>query len=280
VYSFSQLAREDSGAEARAADDELETAPLATGGAPPSRFAGTRFGNALHEALERVVFGAWRDDRGELPPTGQLDALATALRHAGFASEADQLDGVPVLTALVSDTLNARMPEGARLADLPPAQRMAEMEFHLALAPVPVDALLALLHAHGLVAARRNFGERRRLEGLLTGRIDLVYEHGGRFHVLDYKSNLLPAYDAAALARAVQASEYDLQYVLYTLALHRWLRFRLGAAYDPRTHLGGVRYLFSRGLDRDDPAQPGIHAPTLDPALVEALDRVCAGATP
>jgi exodeoxyribonuclease V beta subunit len=273
VYSFSQLAREASGIEARAADDEPEPAPLAR-----SRFSGTRFGNALHDALEHIDFAAWHDHRGDLPPGGQVAPLADALRAAGFASDADQLEGVPVLTSLVSETLNAAMPEGARLATVPPALRLAEMEFHLALAPLRVDALLALLRAHGLVEERLMFGQRQRIEGLLTGRIDLVYEHEGRFYVLDYKSNQLPAYDAATLDRAVRESEYDLQYVLYTLALHRWLRFRLGAAYDIGTHLGGVRYLFSRGLDRDDPARPGVHAVTLDPALVLALDALCRGA--
>jgi exodeoxyribonuclease V beta subunit len=172
------------------------------------------------------------------------------------------------------------MPEGARLATVPPQARLAEMEFHLALAPLRVDALLALLQAHDLVAERRTFGLRQRIEGLLTGRIDLVYEHGGRYYVLDYKSNQLPAYDEAALARAVRESEYDLQYVLYTLALHRWLRFRLGADYDIQRHLGGVRYLFSRGLSRDDASRPGVHALTLDPALVEALDALCRGESP
>jgi exodeoxyribonuclease V beta subunit len=275
VYSFSQLAREASGIETRAADDEPEPAPLAR-----TRFSGSRYGNALHDALELVDFAAWRDHRGTLPPAGQVAPLADALRAAGFASDADQLEGVPVLTALVSETLNAAMPEGARLATVPPAARLAEMEFHLALAPLRVDALLALLQAHGLVAERRTFGLRQRIEGLLTGRIDLVYEHAGRYYVLDYKSNQLPAYDEAALARAVRESEYDLQYVLYTLALHRWLRFRLGADYDIHRHLGGVRYLFSRGLSRDDASRPGVHALTLDPALVESLDALCRGESP
>jgi len=88
---------------------------------------------------------------------------------------------------------------------------------------------------------------------------------------------LLHGEDApATLAQAVADSEYDLQYVIYTLALHRWLRFRLGAAYDPATHLGGVRYLFCRGLDAFDPASPGIHAVSLPVSLIESLDRLFA----
>jgi exodeoxyribonuclease V beta subunit len=131
--------------------------------------------------------------------------------------------------------------------------------------------LLAELHAHGFVAARTGFGLRARLEGLLTGFIDLVYEHDGRIYLLDYKSNQLPGYGAAALAEAIAHSEYDLQYLLYTLALHRWLGFRR-PDYDYDAHFGGVRYLFCRGLGLGDGA--GIHATRPPRALVEALDRL------
>jgi exodeoxyribonuclease V beta subunit len=272
VYSFSQLAREDSGAEDRGAEDEVEPPPLQR-----SRFSGTRFGNALHGALEAIRFADWRDWRdvhGPLPPPHQLEPVREALRREGFGSEADLEEGLPILSALIAETLNAPMPEGTRLATLAPEAMCVEMEFHFELAPVQVSALLQLLHRHGVLPERRSFGLRTRLEGLLTGRIDLVYEAQGRFYVLDYKSNQLPDYQPDTLARAVRESEYDLQYVLYTLALHRWLRFRLGAAYDLATHLGGVRYVFCRGLDRDDASAPGIHALRLPDALVLELDAL------
>jgi exodeoxyribonuclease V beta subunit len=221
-----------------------------------------------------VRFADWLGARSVLPPTGQLEPVQAALRDQGFASQSDLDEGVPILTFLIGETLNAAMPEGTRLAALAPEAMCVEMEFHFELAPVTVNAMLALLHAHGLVGERRGFGLRERLQGLMTGRIDLVYEAGGRFYVLDYKSNQLPDYEPATLARAVRDSEYDLQYLLYTLALHRWLRFRLGASYDIAQHLGGVRYVFCRGLDRDDPGAPGIYALRLPDALVLALDEL------
>ena len=196
------------------------------------------------------------------------------MRNWGYASEVDQEEGLPLLTALVSETLNAPMPEGTRLASLPGARRCIEMEFHLALAPFAVEAWLALLHAHGLLPGRQGFGLRQRLEGLLTGRIDLVYEAGGRYYVLDYKSNQLPGYGRDAVALAIRDGEYDLQYLLYTLALHRWLRFRLGTDYDIDHHLGGVRYVFCRGLDRDDASQPGVHALRLPSDAILAIDAL------
>jgi exodeoxyribonuclease V beta subunit len=274
VYSFSQLAREDSGPDSIGAEDESEPAP----NLPYSRFSGTRFGNSLHLALENVRMPRWLDCSGPLPPTGEFEAIAQALRAHGYGSEADLEEGVPLLTGLIAETLNVPLPDGARLAALPDSARRDEMEFHLALAPTAMPALLALLHRFGIVGERQAFGLRARLEGLLTGRIDLVYEHDGRFYVVDYKSNQLRDYGAEALAAAVRDSEYDLQYLLYTLALHRWLRFRLGADYDIDRHLGGVRYLFCRGLDRQRDDAPGVHALRLPNALVEALDELLQGA--
>jgi exodeoxyribonuclease V beta subunit len=67
-------------------------------------------------------------------------------------------------------------------------------------------------------------------------------------------------------------SEYDLQALIYTLALHRWLRFRLGDGYDYDRDFGGIRYLFCRGLDASRSDSPGIHAQRFAPQLVHALD--------
>ena len=270
VYSFSQLAREDSGVDSRGADDEIEAWPeLAY-----SRFSGTRFGNSLHAVLEKTAIGKWLEWTSQLPPTGEFDVVADALREQGYTGANDLVEGVPLLTGLVSATLNVRLPEGARLAALPDAARCNEMEFHFALAPTRIQEILDLLHRFGIVAGRQAFGLRQRLEGLLTGRIDLVYEFAGRYYLLDYKSNQLRDYDQQSLGQAVRDSEYDLQYVLYSLALHRWLRFRLGAGYDINHHLGGIRYLFCRGLDQERDDSPGIHALTLPPALIEALDAL------
>lgn len=291
VYSFTQLAKADSGAdtagtttaEERGADDE----PLliAAGAdveddavqAFDPRFSGSRFGNVLHEALEHCDFAAWRDwQAGAVMPALSLDPLREALKSGGYG-EADMEDGVAALLPLVGNTLTVALPEGIRLADLPDAQRRAEIEFHFALQPTSIDALLRVLHAHGVVPERRGFGLRRQLEGLMTGKIDLTYTTGGRWYVLDYKSNRLPGYDAPQLARAMAHSEYDLQALIYTLALHRWLRFRLGDAYEYARDFGGIRYLFCRGLDASRVDSPGVHAQVYPEALVDALDQLFAG---
>ena len=110
---------------------------------------------------------------------------------------------------------------------------------------------------------------------MLKGFIDLVFCWQGRWYLLDYKSNHLgdtpQAYGKEALEQAMLAHRYDLQYQLYTLALHRLLRQRL-PDYDPARHLGGVFYLFLRGMP-----EAGIFHTRPSVARVEALDRYFAG---
>jgi exodeoxyribonuclease V beta subunit len=111
---------------------------------------------------------------------------------------------------------------------------------------------------------------------MLKGFIDLIVEHGGRWYVVDYKSNWLGsdarAYTADAMDASVRHSRYDLQYAIYTLALHRQLRARL-PGYDYERHIGGVLYLYLRGVDGDG---HGVHRERLPFALIEAMDRLFA----
>ncbi|HZV24100.1 MAG TPA: exodeoxyribonuclease V subunit beta [Luteimonas sp.] len=279
IHSFSQLHRQrpqatHAPADEAPADDER---PLASLDAGAMRFGGTRFGNALHQALEHVDFERWRDAAGERVPDGEVAVLRKALRDQDYA-EADLEDGARELASLVARTLNAplgvRGARDARLCDVPAAARIAELEFHFTLADADTGALLALLQSHGIVRERSGFGASR-LNGLMTGKIDLTCRVDGRLYVLDYKSNRLPDYAADTLRSAMRSSEYDLQALLYVVALHRWLRMRRGDGYDFARDLGGVRYLFCRGLD---PARPGegIVAMEFDRGLIEAVDALFA----
>lgn len=292
VYSFTQLAHADAGLDTAAAateagnaaaDEPAQADPASDAPDTPfdARFSGSRFGNVLHDALEHVDFAAWTQWRaGDPAPDGQAQVLRDSLAAEGYVQQ-DIADGLALLTSLVGQTLTVPLPEGGALSSVPGADRRAEIEFHFAMQATQVPALLALLHSHGLVRARRGFGLRRQLEGLMTGKIDLTYHRDGRWYVLDYKSNRLPHYAPARLAAAMAGSEYDLQALIYTVALHRWLRFRLGEGYDYTRDFGGIRYLFCRGLDAagalpGEPA-PGVFAHRFAPALVQALDMLFAG---
>jgi len=303
VYSFTQLAHAEGRHEQRsarlsqtdtgAADEQLATLSNTEEETPVSRpqpdnsaplsvaqtplFSGARFGNVLHGALEVTDFAAWRGWRpGEAAPDSQRDHLLRALDQCGYQST-DITAGLDVATQLTGHTLTVTLPEGGTLCDLPGDQRRAEIEFHFSIQPVAVANLLRLLHAHGIVRQRQHFGQRRQLEGLMTGKIDLTYTYNGRWYVLDYKTNQLPDYQPLHLAVAMQHSEYELQALIYTLALHRWLGFRLGNTYDYARDFGGIRYLFCRGLDARRHPSPGIYAHCFTPELIHALDHLFAG---
>ena len=291
IHSFSQLHRQRAHGtlvpvDEAPADDER---PLAVLELAPSRFGGTRFGNALHQALEHVDFARWRDRDGESVPEGEARHLEQALRDQDYP-DSDLADGTRELGRLVARTLNVALPplplagegrgEGIRLCDIPPHDRIAELEFHFTLAGTDTRALLALLHAHGIARDRRDFGAWPRLSGLMNGKIDLTCRIGGRAWVLDYKSNRLPAFDQASLAQAMAASEYELQALLYVVALHRWLRLRRGAAYDFERDIGGALYLFCRGLglgSLEPGSTQGIARLAFPRALVEGVDALFAG---
>ncbi|MFT4177865.1 MAG: exodeoxyribonuclease V subunit beta [Thermomonas sp.] len=283
MHSFSQLHRQaPHGQHAlhdeTPADDERDALPPLPAADP--RFAGARFGNVLHHALEHADFNAWRE--GDDIPGSQHDIVLRAFAAFGYRDD-EAREGLPLIAPLIARTLQAQVPgidgNRFRLCDLDPRARLDEMEFHFALRGTRVDELLAVLHAHGVLPHRHGFGAWQALSGLMTGKIDLTCRIDGRFYVIDYKTNRLPAYDAPALAQAMQDAEYDWQALLYAVALQRWLRAKLGRDYDFARHIGGVRYLFCRGLD---PAQPGhgMHALPFTRELVDAVDAVLATPLP
>jgi len=146
----------------------------------------------------------------------------------------------------------------------------------------PSDGLQAglidsLCRQHLQIGRPRPTLPERELKGLLMGFADLVFEHEGRYWVLDYKSNALGSRDADytqdAMETAMLEHRYDVQAAIYLLALHRLLRSRLGAAYAPEHHLGGAIYLFLRGVH--SPTAGCCHvAPPL--ALLNELDGMLA----
>ncbi|MGH7822016.1 MAG: PD-(D/E)XK nuclease family protein, partial [Candidatus Binatia bacterium] len=115
----------------------------------------------------------------------------------------------------------------------------------------------------------------REVAGHLRGFVDLVFEHGGRFYLVDWKSNHLgpaPAdYRLERLAETMAAHHYVLQAHLYAAAVDRYLRRRL-PGYDYANHFGGVAYLFLRGIGRG--GDGGVFSDKPPAALISDLARV------
>ena len=110
----------------------------------------------------------------------------------------------------------------------------------------------------------------------MKGFIDLIFESDGRYYIVDYKSNDLGSppndYDEQSMQQAMADHHYYLQYLIYCLALHRYLRQRL-VDYTWEKNSGGVLYLFLRGM-RPQSAASGVFFHQPDTAFIQALDAL------
>jgi exodeoxyribonuclease V beta subunit len=208
---------------------------------------GAEAGQCLHEVFERIDFS---------DAAGWPDAIRAALeRYPALAAQLPDRDARPrmarMLAAMLRDVLATALPHGIRLRDIPPPRRLVELEFSLPAPRLGAASLNAALHRLGYAGPRLNFAM---LSGYLKGYMDLVFEHAGRYYLLDWKSNHLGFrrhdYQGASLAAAMAGHGYHLQYLLYTVALHRYLGRRI-ADYRYDRHFGGVLYLFVRGVRPD-----------------------------
>jgi exodeoxyribonuclease V beta subunit len=158
-----------------------------------------------------------------------------------------------------------------------PNQYRVEMEFWFACSKVDVAQMDALVRRYTHGGAPRAAAETVSLNGMFKGFIDLTFEHQGRYYVADYKSNWLgvddDAYTEPAMEKAILDNRYDLQYVLYLLALHRQLKARL-PGYDYDQHMGGAVYLFVRGCRA---ASQGAWFTRPPRVLIESLDLLFQG---
>jgi len=223
-------------------------------------------GTFLHGLFENLDF------------TAQLDPgwLAEQLQLGGFDGDwAGVFYGwfEAILAAPLTDS-------GASLNQLGAKDKQVELEFYL---PIDTDLdprrLDAIIRRYDPLSAPCPPLDFRQVRGMLKGFIDLVFRWQGRYYLLDYKSNWLgegsEAYTREAMAQAMQSHRYDLQYQLYTLALHRYLRHRL-SGYNYEQHFGGVIYLFLRGVDPSQPSN-GIFTTRPDARLVDEMDALFAG---
>jgi exodeoxyribonuclease V beta subunit len=269
--------------------------------------SGVEFGTAVHAVFERVDSTA-------------VD-LPAALRQACAVTLAQGPAAEMTVDELVSAMLPAfRTPLGPlaqelRLCDIPRTDRLAELSFEYPLAggdtttaDITLSMVGPLLRGHLLpsdpLAGYPDLLDdqalnTQALRGYLTGSIDAVLRirsgnRPPRYLVVDYKTNWLGAFDGevlklgdyapARMAEAMMSAHYPLQALLYTVALHRLLRWRQ-PGYDPAVHLGGVLYLFVRGMAGPDTPRVngtpcGVFGWRPSPALVIELSELLDGVLP
>lgn len=243
---------------------------VVAGGADIHRFPrGPNPGTFLHGLLE------WAGDEGfTATPKAVEDAIARRCNRRGWEG------WITALSDWLQHLLTSPLHIGGGQAPVVFEQLThyrVEMEFWFASHKVDVLKLDELVRQYTHNGVARVAAEPVLLNGMFKGFIDLTFEHDGRYYVADYKSNWLGVDDAAYTEQAMEQSildnRYDLQYVLYLLALHRQLKARL-ADYDYDRHVGGALYLFLRGTRA--PSQ-GVYFARPPKELIERLDRLFQG---
>lgn len=229
---------------------------------------GARPGTFLHTVFEEIEFTA---------PVDSPDTVATLTEL--LQKENYDLVWLPVLQQLINDVLNSSLDgQGMKLVDKTPSQRLTEMEFLLPIELLSSVMLNKVIAKHDNVSAKAGELGFATVSGMLKGFIDLVFEHDGKYYVLDWKSNHLgddpSVYRGEQLVEAMRDHRYDLQYQIYALALQRFLRSRI-PNYDYETHFGGVYYLFLRGMEAG--SDSGIFHARPTEALLAELDQLIDG---
>ena len=225
---------------------------------------GANAGSFMHLVLELFDF---TQAETELQP-----ALIKAMQQYGF----DQQLWLAPLMRWYQEILATPLikPDQSQvcLQQLSPQHTLVEMEFYLPINQLHAAKLNNLLGQYGYV----NDFSFDTLKGMLKGFIDLTFEHQGQFFIADYKSNhlghQLQHYNHNAMAQAINSHRYNLQYILYTLALHRYLRLRM-PNYDYHQHIGGCFYLFLRGMS-PEAVGAGVFFDKPDAQLIEQLDAL------
>jgi exodeoxyribonuclease V beta subunit len=268
---------------------------------------GADAGVLLHGVLEHLDFTLARE------PDAVEDRIRDLLPRSGLPGPVDVLTMAGGIRAAVATPLGPLVGDAA-LADVPVTDRLDELDFDLPIAggydprgrELTLTRIADVLADHARddatlaqAAARLRTRPSLPVRGFLTGSIDLVARVDGRVVIVDYKSNWLGDrgdraaglpdqsrllhYHPARLGPEMVGHDYLLQAHLYLVAVHRYLRWRMGAAYDYDRDVAGVLYLFLRGMvgadtPRDAKGTPaGVHARRAPLALVEDLDRVLRG---
>lgn len=224
--------------------------------------AGALAGNLLHDVFEHLDFY-----RPEWQP-----ALQRPL--AGFGPLPEGFDSGD-LQRWLQAVLDTPLSPGLSLSRLQWSQTLRETAFYFPMRAGNVSELGQILARHRGQEAAIELPVKRKLRGMMHGFIDLIFEWQGRYYVADYKSNFLGSrlqdYNRSTIESSMQQAFYDLQYLLYSLALHRYLRANLEDYEAPR-YFGGVYYLYLRGMSPD--ADSGVYHRTLDEQLLLQLDAL------
>ena len=221
---------------------------------------GMQTGLVIHEILENLDFPR----RQEWEKT----IASVIYRKAPVFASISMENYIELFGNILETTLS---PLDFNLTAIPSHKRFNELEFFFSFEKMDIPLFKSLFQDIMLPGAD--------IKGVMHGFIDLVFEHKGKFYILDWKTNFLGNttgdYDKEALQKAMMESNYHLQYLIYTVALVRFLRQKV-ENFDYDKHFGGVYYLFIRGMRKGE--NTGIYYTKPSKERILALDKMLSGA--
>ncbi len=246
---------------------------------------GAATGNLLHDVLEHTDFSQ---------PHWQRSLERPLTRFNETLNEAQQSELIDWLEACLDTPLEADNEFSSesclKLNQLMWSQTLRETEFYFPMEQVKPHLLGLVLAKHRQQRLNQDdvhtdrvnpiqLPGNKALQGMMHGFIDLIFEWQDKFYIVDYKSthmgNRFEDYEHNELEKNVCNNYYDLQYLLYSLALHRYLKSRK-TDYDPEQHFGGIHYLYLRGMSPDSgsssESKRGIFSTPISPELLNELD--------
>jgi exodeoxyribonuclease V beta subunit len=243
---------------------------------------GAATGNLLHDILEHTDFSQAHWERSLERPLSRFNETLDAEQQSEL---------VNWLEVCLDSRLDICNEEGPKLNELSWSKTLRETEFYFPMEQVKPHRLGQLLAKHreqrlNLDSKHKNNRQtnpiqlpgNKALQGMMHGFIDLIFQWQDKYYVVDYKSthlgNRLEHYEQNALEKNIRDNYYDLQYLLYSLALHRYLKSRK-TDYDPQQHFGGIHYLYLRGMTPG--SKKGIFTTHISPELLSELDELFTG---
>ena len=235
---------------------------------------GAHSGNLLHDILEHSDFVSSHETVNNWQesikwPLVKYGELTTGFTEADLIVWLDEIVATPLISEPIVPTQGIETATSSHdhfcLADIPLQQTLRESEFYFPMEEANMSRLAKLLTDHrnsALVDPNKVYAVNhvrlpsyQSLKGMMHGFIDLVFEHNGKYYVCDYKSSHLgddfTDYNHHDLRNNIEKNYYDLQYLIYSLALHRYLQQNV-IDYNAEQHFGGIYYLYLRGMTNDE----------------------------
>jgi exodeoxyribonuclease V beta subunit len=232
---------------------------------------GSKAGIFIHDVMEHLDFA--QEDASE------IEGLVTEkLKDYGF-----ELAWKECLCTMLQKVLSVPLEQSRTdftLSRVGSTDRLNELEFYFPLRSISSGALQAIFEDNGRPGLKEGFLAKMKgldfapARGFMKGFIDMVFRFEDRFFLVDWKSNHLGPrvqdYGQKGLCAVMEENFYILQYHIYALALHQYLRLRV-PGYDYETHFGGVYYIFLRGVDPAMGPEFGIYRDRPPKELIDAL---------